>query len=137
MRKVVLQVICAAVFGICCCVGGFAALDSDTAPLTASVYGDVVYREDSAAAQVKALSAETTEFVLEFDVNKRYTDISDDTQTEEENDGETLRDPKKTAYIAVLCAALAVAIVVLAVSLKRVPKEENIDISGKANEKSK
>lgn len=132
MRKVVLQVICAAVFGICCCVGGFAALDSDTAPLA-----DSVYREDSAVAQVKALSAETTEFVLEFDVNKRYTDISDDTQTEEEDDGETLRDPKKTAYIAVLCAVLAVAVVVLAVSLKRVPKEENIDISGKTNEKSK
>ena len=72
---------------------------------------------------------ETTEFVLEIDVNKRYTNFANDAdevqeQKEEESDG------KKTVYIAVLCAALVVSVVILAVSLKKVPKEEDIDISG-------
>ena len=71
----------------------------------------------------------TTEYVLEVDVNKRYTNFANDAdevqeQKEEEYDG------KKTAYIAVLCAALVVSVVILAVSLKKVPKEEDIDISG-------
>lgn len=71
----------------------------------------------------------TTEYVLEIDVNKRYTNFANDAdevqeQKEEESDG------KKTVYIAILCAALVVSVVVLAVSLKKVPKEEDIDISG-------
>ncbi len=72
---------------------------------------------------------ETSEFVLEIDVNKRYTDLDNETvqqQTEESIE----KDGKKTVYIAILCAALVVSVVVLAVSLKRVPKEEDIDISG-------
>ncbi len=80
-------------------------------------------------AKEEEKTEETTEFVLELDVNKRYTDISENTdsyitETEEDNSS------GKTIYIAVLCAALVVSVVVLAVSLKRVPKEEDIDISG-------
>ncbi len=73
--------------------------------------------------------AETTEFVLEVDVNKRFTDFANEPEdvVSEKN---TEKDGKNKAYIAVLCAALVVSVVILAVSLKRVPKEEDIDISG-------
>lgn len=76
--------------------------------------------------------SEETEFVLEIDVNKRYTDIAEDTDgvtsdTESKNE---ISGNQKTIYIAVLCAALVVSVVVLAVSIKRVPKEDDIDISG-------
>ena len=77
---------------------------------------------------------QTTEFVLKVDVNKRYTDISEapeDGTTNEKGEG------GKTVYIALLCAALVVAVVILAVTLKRVPKEEDIDISGKGSIKKK
>lgn len=73
-----------------------------------------------------------TELVLELDVNKRYTDIVENTDglvTGIEDEKE-LSDNQKTVYIAVLCAALVVSVVVLAVSLKKVPKEEDVDISG-------
>ncbi|MBQ7114868.1 MAG: hypothetical protein IJN94_00475 [Clostridia bacterium] len=73
-----------------------------------------------------------TELVLEIDVNKRYTDIYDETDgmvTSLEEKKE-LTDNQKTVYIAILCAALVVSVVILAVSLKKVPKEEDIDISG-------
>lgn len=75
---------------------------------------------------------ETTEFVLEIDVNKRYTDIVEDTDGlfESENEKKEMTEGQKTVYIGVLVAALVVSIVILAVSVKRVPKEEDIDISG-------
>ncbi len=89
------------------------------------------------AAEDKNKTNETTEFVLEIDVNKRYTDIvenADGLILGSENE-KTMSDGQKTVYIAVLCAALAVSVVILAVSLKKVPKEEDIDISGKSKAK--
>ena len=73
-----------------------------------------------------------TEFVLELDVNKRYTDIVENTDglVTGLEDKKEMSENQKTVYIAVLCAALAVTVVVLAVSIKKVPKEEDIDISG-------
>lgn len=83
-------------------------------------------------------TVQTTEFVLEVDVNKRYTNFADETQADEIQEQENEKiDGRKTLYIAVLCAALAVSVVVLAVSLKRVPKEEDIDISGQNKVKKK
>ncbi len=81
---------------------------------------------------------ETTEFVLEIDVNKRYTDIVEDTDglITGSSDGKELSDNQKTVYIAILCAALVVSVVILAVSLKKVPKEEDIDISGQKKTKN-
>lgn len=84
------------------------------------------------AAKENTEKEETTEFVLEIDVNKRYTDIVEGTDgliTGSENE-KGLSDNQKTVYIAILCAALVVSVVILAVSLKKVPKEEDIDISG-------
>jgi len=83
----------------------------------------------SAFAETNTTAEETTEFVLEIDVNKRYTDIAEDTDGYFSVDDKD-KDTNKTVYIAVLVAALVVSIVILAVSLKRVPKEEDIDISG-------
>ena len=73
-----------------------------------------------------------TELVLEIDVNKRYTDIYDETdgRVTSLEEKKELTDNQKTVYIAILCAALVVSVVILAVSLKKVPKEEDIDISG-------
>lgn len=73
-----------------------------------------------------------TELILEIDVNKRYTDIVEDTDglITDSKDEKGISDNQKTVYIAVLCAALVVSVVVLVVSLKKVPKEEDIDISG-------
>lgn len=73
-----------------------------------------------------------TELVLEIDVNKRYTDIVEETDglVTSAEDKKGLSDNQKTVYIAILCAALVVSVVILAVSLKKVPKEEDIDISG-------
>ena len=75
---------------------------------------------------------ETTEFVLEIDVNKRYTDIVEDTYGVYSNKEEKkeLSENQKTVYIAVVVTALVISVVILVVSLKRVPKEEDIDISG-------
>ena len=79
---------------------------------------------------------ETTEFVLEIDVNKRYTNFANETQADEVQEKEDEKiDGKKSVYIAILCAALVVSVVILAVSLKRVPKEEDIDISGQSKNK--
>ena len=82
-------------------------------------------------------TTETTEFVFEIDVNQRYTDIIEATDDEEfyalyNNEAEIKQaEANRKTYIAVLISILVVAIVVLAVSIKKVPKEENIDISGK------
>ncbi len=81
-----------------------------------------------------AIAADEGEFELTIDVNNRYTDIS------EEADGENLflygeqaekeKNAKRNTYIALLSVALVVAVVILVVSLKRVPKEEDVDVSG-------
>ncbi len=81
---------------------------------------------------------ETTEYVLEIDVNKRYTDILDPSEATVSSAGTNkkgLSQTQKTVYIAVLSAALVVSVVILAVSVKKVPKEEDIDISGKKKTK--
>ncbi len=87
---------------------------------------------------------ESTSFVFEIDVNERYTDIIDATEDEEfyklfgENKEEQQAEKNRNIYIAVLISALVVSVVVLIVSLKRVPKEEDVDISGQnKNKKSK
>ena len=75
---------------------------------------------------------EPTEFVLEIDVNKRYTDFVEDTDglVESTKEKKEMTEGQRTVYIAVLVSALVISVVVLAVSVKRVPKEEDIDISG-------
>lgn len=82
---------------------------------------------------------ETTEFVLGIDVNKRYTDFVEDTDglVEASKGEKVMTEGQKTVYIAVLVSALVVSVVILAVSLKRVPKEEDIDISGEEKNKEK
>ena len=91
------------------------------------------------AAKDKTEAEETTEFVLEIDVNKRYTDIVEDSDgmLEVTEDDKELSDNQKTVYIAVLVSALVISVVILAVSIKRVPKEEDIDISGQNKKKKK
>lgn len=83
-------------------------------------------------------TTETTEFLLELDINERYTDIDDDTDGlfGDDEEGKGITKGQKTVYIAVLVSALVVSVVILAVSLKRVPNEEDIDISGE-NKKRK
>ena len=82
-----------------------------------------------------ALAAdEEGEIELTLDVNKRYTDISDEAVSDnlflygEQEEKE--KDTKRNTYIVILSAALVVAVVILVISLKKVPKEDEIDISG-------
>lgn len=89
-----------------------------------------VSADTTESATKKSSTANTTEFVLDIDVNERYTDIFDDTDGYVTEKTEEEKESGKTVYIAILCAALVVSVVILAVSLKRVPKEEDIDISG-------
>lgn len=90
------------------------------------------FSSTAVASKADDKTDETTEFVLEIDVNKRYTDIVEDTDGlfESENEKKEMTEGQKRVYIAVLVAALVVSVVILAVSVKRVPKEEDIDISG-------
>ena len=84
----------------------------------------------------KEESTETTKFVFEIDVNERYTDIIEATDDEafyqfySSDDDMVQAENNRRIYIAVLVSVLVVALVVLAVSVKKVPKEEDIDISG-------
>ena len=89
-----------------------------------------VSADTTESATKKSSTANTTEFVLDIDVNERYTDIFDDKDGYVTEKTEEEKESSKTVYIAILCAALVVSVVILAVSLKRVPKEEDIDISG-------
>lgn len=81
-----------------------------------------------------ALAVEEGELELTLDVNKRYTDISDEAVSDnlflygEQEEKE--KDAKRNTYIAILSVALVIAVVILVISLKRVPKEDEIDISG-------
>ena len=93
------------------------------------------------ASAKKADSEESTSFVFEVDVNERYTDIIDATDDAEyyqyfnNEDEEKQAQVQRNTYIAVLVAALVVSVIVLIVSLKRVPKEDEIDISGQKKSK--
>ncbi len=84
--------------------------------------------------------AEEGELELTIDVNKRYTDISDVAESDNlflygEKEEEE-KNTKRNTYIAVLSVALVVSVIILVISLKRVPKEEDIDVSG-TEEKNK
>ncbi len=91
------------------------------------------------AFAAKDEAEDTTEFVLEIDVNKRFTDFVEDSEglVEATKDKKEMTEGQKTVYIAVLVSALVVSVVILAVSVKRVPKEEDIDISGQNKKKKK
>lgn len=84
------------------------------------------------ASKEDTATEKETKFVLEIDVNKRYTDIVEETDglVASAEEKKELSKNQKTVYIAILCAALVVSVVILTVSLKKVPKEEDIDISG-------
>lgn len=128
MKKIITVLLCVVVLLGAFSFSAFAVEEATEAPQTT----------ETTKASETTKSAQTTEFVLEVDVNKRYTNFADETQADEIQEKENEKiDGRKTAYIAVLCATLAVSVVILAVSLKRVPKEENIDISGKKKEKKK
>lgn len=85
------------------------------------------------------VETEETEFVLNIDVNERYTDFVDDTDglVDATIEKKEMSESQKTVYIAVLVSALVVSVVILVVSLKRVPNEEDIDISGEEKPKKK
>lgn len=97
---------------------------------TMTAFAQTTQASTDVDATEKGATTETTEFVLDIDVNERYTDIFDDTDGNETEETDEEKGTGKTVYIAILCAALVVSVVILAVSLKRVPKEEDIDISG-------
>ncbi len=101
-----------------------------TGVCTMTAFAQTTQASTDVDATEKGATTETTEFVLEIDVNERYTDIFDDTDGTETEETNEEKGTGKTVYIAILCAALVVSVVILAVSLKRVPKEEDIDISG-------
>lgn len=115
MKKKVSILICTLLFVF---VSALTALAQTTAESTTVI-----------ETQEQTKIVETTEFVLEVDVNKRYTNFANEAE-EEFNEEKEENNTKKTVYIAILSAALVVSVVILAVSLKRVPKEEDIDISG-------
>ena len=81
-----------------------------------------------------------TEIEFTLDLNERYTDIIEVSEGDiHANVGKTDADnteSKRIVYIAFLVSALVVSIVILVVTLKRVPDEESIDISG-TNKKKK
>lgn len=75
---------------------------------------------------------ETSEFdfQLEIDVNKRYTDISEMDEYNEEFfqdafEDEKIKESNKIIYIAILSVLLVIAVIVLIVSLRRVPDAED------------
>ncbi len=96
------------------------------------------------ASAKKEKETESTSFVFEVNVNERYTDIIDATDDAEyyqiynNEDEDKQAQTRRNTYIAVLISALVVSVIILIVSLKRVPKEEDVDISGQnKNRKSK
>ena len=112
---------------VLCALIGVSTVTAFAQPIEPSVG---VSTDTTESATKKSSTANTTEFVLDIDVNERYTDIFDDTDGYVTEKTEEEKESSKTVYIAILCAALVVSVVILAVSLKRVPKEEDIDISG-------
>ncbi|MGN1316640.1 MAG: hypothetical protein ACI4VW_06190 [Acutalibacteraceae bacterium] len=136
MKKLLsIIVIVCAFMGICTLTAFAQTTEPSTdviADTTESEFSDtaVETEEITETTTKKAATVNTTEFVLDLDVNERYTDIFDETESFITGKTEEEKESSKTVYIAILCAALVVSVVILAVSLKRVPKEEDIDISG-------
>ena len=85
--------------------------------------------------------AEEGELELTIDVNKRYTDIAEEAESDNlflygEKEEEE-KNVKRNTYVAVLSVALVIAIIILVITLRRVPKEEDIDVSGAEENKNK
>ncbi len=78
--------------------------------------------------------ADEGELELTIDVNRRYTDIAEEAESDNlflyGEKAEEEKNSKRNTYIAVLSVALVIAVVILVLTLKRVPKEEDIDVSG-------
>lgn len=79
-----------------------------------------------------------TEVEFTLNLSERYTDIIEVSEGDihdsvDKTDENT--ESKRIVYIAVLSSALVVSIVILIVTLKRVPAEEDIDISGTGKKK--
>ncbi len=92
------------------------------------------------AAAKKETETQTTEFKFTLDVNERYTDIKELDEDDIHNavgktEDEQKKESKRIIYISVLVAALVVSVVVLVVTLKRVPDEDEVDISGTGKKK--
>lgn len=79
-----------------------------------------------------AVAANEADFQLTIDVNERYTDISDTVEGQDlfgyRQQEEKEKTTKRNTYIAILSVALVIAVIVLVVCLKRVPKEKDITI---------
>jgi hypothetical protein len=87
-------------------------------------------------ASAKKKAEDEVEFTL--NLSERYTDILEVSEGDihasvDKSDENT--ESKRIVYIALLSSALVVSIVILVVTLKRVPDEENIDISGTGKKK--
>ena len=85
-----------------------------------------------------AKKAKETEVEFTLNLSERYTDIIEVSEgdilagvAEKDENSES----KRIVYIAVLVSALVVAVVILVVTLKRVPDEEDVDISGTGKKK--
>ena len=79
-----------------------------------------------------------TEVQFTLDLSERYTDIIEVSEGDIHASVGKVDDnseSKKIVYIAVLVTALIVSIVILIVTLKRVPDEEEVDISGTGKKK--
>ncbi|MGN0527139.1 MAG: hypothetical protein ACI4IF_06850 [Acutalibacteraceae bacterium] len=83
-----------------------------------------------------ALAAEEAT-VMPFTVNpeKRVTDITELEEGENPfnftKQEKERKENRKTMYVAVLCVALVISVIVLVLSLRKIPDEENIELSGK------
>lgn len=74
-----------------------------------------------------------TEVEFTLNLNERYTDIIEVSEGDiHANVGKVddNSESKRIVYIAVLVTALVVSVVILVVTLRRVPDEEDVDISG-------
>lgn len=85
------------------------------------------------AMLIPAVAAEdTTKYKLEIKPENRYTNISEMDEYNKQIFGDEIeagqeKEGNKIIYISVLCVLLVVAVVVLVVSLKRVPPEDGED----------
>ena len=70
-----------------------------------------------------------------------FTDIAEEAESDNlflygEKEEEE-KNVKRNTYVAVLSVALVIAIIILVITLRRVPKEEDIDVSGAEENKNK
>jgi len=83
-------------------------------------------------AAAKKEEKKEVEFTL--DLNERYTDIVEVSEGDilygVANNQKEDNTSKRTVYIAVLVTALVISVIILIVTLRRVPDEDEVDISG-------